>query len=90
MPLERLFKIKASGSTLQREIIGGLTTFMTMAYILFVNPVFLVAAGISQNGAVLATALASAFATILMAFAANLPVALAPGMGMNAFFAYTI
>ena len=88
--VERLFKVRDAGSTVTREALGGLTTFLTMAYIIVVNPVFLGKAGIPHDGAVLATVLASAFATFLMAFLANLPVALAPGMGLNAFFAYTI
>src|SRR4051812_32645480 len=88
--LERLFHVRAAGSTPGREALGGLTTFLTMAYILAVNPVFLVAAGMPQQGAIIATALSAAFATLLMAFAANYPIALAPGMGMNAFFAYGI
>jgi len=88
--LERLFHIRAAGSTFGREVLGGVTTFLTMAYILAVNPVFLTAAGMPLEGAILATALAAALATLVMAFAANYPIALAPGMGMNAFFAYGI
>ncbi len=88
--LERIFHVRAAGSTPGREILGGVTTFLTMAYILAVNPVFLVAAGMPLQGAILATALSAAFATLLMAFVANYPIALAPGMGMNAFFAYGI
>ncbi len=88
--LERRFGVGAAGSTLGREALGGLTTFLTMSYIAVVNPVFLSAAGMPLDGAVLATLLASGFATLLMGLAANLPVALAPGMGLNAFFAYTI
>lgn len=88
--LERIFHVREAGSTPGREALGGLTTFLTMAYILAVNPVFLTAAGIPEQGAILATALSAAFATLLMAFVANYPIALAPGMGMNAFFAYGI
>jgi adenine/guanine/hypoxanthine permease len=88
--VERRFGVSAAGSTIGREAIGGLTTFLSMAYIVVVNPVFLVAAGMPREDAILATILASAFATLLMGLTANLPVALAPGMGMNAFFAYTI
>ena len=88
--IERRFGISAAGSTASREVLGGLTTFLTMAYIMVVNPVFLAAAGIPREGAILATVVASAFATILMGLLANLPVALAPGMGLNAFFAYTV
>src|SRR3954466_2694399 len=88
--LERIFHVRAAGSTPGREALGGVTTFLPMAYILAVNPVFLVAAGMPQQGAILATALSAGFATLMMAFLANYPIALAPGMGMNAFFAYGI
>jgi AGZA family xanthine/uracil permease-like MFS transporter len=88
--LERLFHVRAAGSTPGREAFGGVTTFLTMAYILAVNPVFLTAAGMPLQGAIVATALAAALATLVMAFVANYPIALAPGMGMNAFFAYGI
>src|SRR5258708_3310474 len=88
--LEPLFKVRGAGSTPGREVLGGVTTFLTMAYILAVNPVFLVAAGMPLGGAIAATAVAAALATLLMALLANYPIALAPGMGMNAFFAYGI
>jgi len=88
--LDARFGVSAAGSTPGREILGGLTTFLTMSYICIVNPVFLSAAGIPLDGAILATLIASGFATILMGLWANVPVALAPGMGLNAFFAYTI
>ena len=88
--IERIFHVRALGSTPGREALGGLTTFLTMAYILAVNPVFLHAAGMPVDGAIVATALSAAFATLLMAFLANYPIALAPGMGLNAFFAYTV
>ena len=88
--LERIFHVRAAGSTPGREILGGVTTFLTMAYILAVNPVFLKAAGMPEEGAIVATALSAALATLLMAFLANYPIALAPGMGMNAFFAYGV
>lgn len=88
--LERLFHVRAAGSTLGREALGGLTTFLTLAYILAVNPIFLTAAGMPLEGAIVATALSAGLATLLMAFVANYPIALAPGMGMNAFFAYNI
>jgi AGZA family xanthine/uracil permease-like MFS transporter len=88
--LERIFHVRAAGSTPGREALGGVTTFLTLAYILAVNPVFLAAAGMPPAGAIVATALSAGFATLLMAFLANYPVALAPGMGMNAFFAYGI
>jgi len=88
--LERLFHVRAMGSTPGREVLGGLTTFLTMAYILVVNPVFLTAAGIPLAGAVAATCVSAALGTLLMALLANYPIALAPGMGLNAFFAYTV
>jgi AGZA family xanthine/uracil permease-like MFS transporter len=88
--LDRRFGVSAGGSTLGREALGCLTTFISMAYIAVVNPVFLTAAGIPRDDAILATIVSAAFATILMGSAANLPIALAPGMGLNAFFAYTI
>lgn len=88
--LDRLFSVQAAGSTAGREVVGGVTTFLTMAYILVVNPVILAAGGMPLEGAILATGASAAFATLLMAFLANYPIALAPGMGLNAFFAYGI
>ncbi len=88
--IERLFKVRAAGSTLAGECLGGIATFLTMAYILAVNPVFMTAAGMPLPGAIAATAVAAAGATLVMGVAANYPIALAPGMGMNAFFAYGI
>ncbi len=86
--LEKWFQIRAAGSTPGREVVGGLTTFLTMAYIIVVNPIFLTAAGMPLDGAILATCLSAALGTLLMAFLANYPIAMAPGMGLNAFFAY--
>ncbi|MDY7096390.1 MAG: NCS2 family permease, partial [Acidobacteriota bacterium] len=88
--LSRRLGVEAAGSTLRREALGGLTTFLTMAYIVAVNPIFLTAAGMPLEGAVLATCLSAAFATLLMGWVANYPIALAPGMGLNAFFAYSV
>lgn len=90
--MEKFFKLKERGSTVNREIIAGLTTFLAMSYILAVNPGMLSAVGGDMTfGAVFtATAISSAVATLVMAFAANLPVALAPGMGLNAFFTFTV
>ncbi|MDR2552881.1 MAG: NCS2 family permease [Treponema sp.] len=88
--MDRLFRLKERGTTVQREAAAGLTTFLTMAYILAVNPGMLSAAGMSAGSVFTATALASAIATLVMAFAANLPVALAPGMGLNAFFTFVV
>ena len=88
--MEKVFKLKENGTTYQREIFAGLTTFLTMAYILAVNPGMLSLTGMPLGGVFTATAIASAIATIMMAFTANLPVALAPGMGLNAFFTFTV
>ncbi len=88
--LEKLFQLKKNGTTPKTEIIAGITTFMTMAYILAVNPFILGNAGMDRDGVFTATALSSFIAIAIMAFYANLPIALAPGMGLNAFFAYTV
>ena len=88
--MEKLFKLKAHGTTIKTELLAGITTFLTMAYILAVNPGILGDAGMNSGMVFTATALASAIATILMAVMANLPIALAPGMGLNAFFTYTV
>jgi AGZA family xanthine/uracil permease-like MFS transporter len=88
--LARLFRVTERGSDLRTELLAGVTTFLTMAYILVVNPQILAAAGMDRAGVLAATALSSALATAVMALHANLPFALAPGMGLNAFFAYTV
>lgn len=88
--LEKRFKLTANKTNARTEVIGGLTTFMTMAYILAVNPSILSAAGMDKAGVLVATALASALGSILMGILANYPFALAPGMGLNAFFAFTV
>ncbi|HZK19184.1 MAG TPA: NCS2 family permease [Treponemataceae bacterium] len=88
--MEKLFKLQERGTTVRKEVIAGITTFLTMAYILAVNPDILSAAGMDKGGVFTATALAAAIATFVMAFSANLPFALAPGMGLNAFFAFTV
>jgi AGZA family xanthine/uracil permease-like MFS transporter len=89
--MEKLFRLKEHGAAVRKEIVAGVTTFLTMAYILAVNPGMLGSIpGMSAGSVFTATALASAIATLVMAFAANLPVALAPGMGLNAFFTYTV
>ena len=88
--MDTLFRLKAHQTTAKTEIVAGVTTFMTMAYILALNPLILGQAGMPAAGVFTATALASAIATLAMALLANLPVALAPGMGLNAFFAYTV
>ena len=88
--LERIFKLKENHTTVRTEILAGITTFMTMAYILTVNPGILAAAGMDQGAVFTATAIASAIGCICVAFMANYPFALAPGMGLNAYFAYTV
>lgn len=88
--LEKLFQLKDNKTTVRTEILAGITTFMTMAYILAVNPSILSATGMDKNALFTATALASLLATLVMAFVAKLPFALAPGMGLNAFFAFTV
>lgn len=89
--MDKFFNLSARGTTVKREIIAGITTFLAMAYILSVNPGMLGSIpGMSAGGVFTATALASALATLVMALAANLPIALAPGMGLNAFFTYTV
>lgn len=85
-----MFKIKERGSTVKREIVAGITTFLAMAYILAVNPNILSESGMSWGSVFTATAISSAIATLVMAFVANLPIALAPGLGLNAFFTYTV
>ena len=88
--MEKLFKLQERGTTVGREIVARITTFLAMAYILAVNPGMLSETGMPFGGVFTATAIASAIATLVMAFLANLPVALAPGMGLNAFFTYTV
>ncbi|SFI53566.1 putative MFS transporter, AGZA family, xanthine/uracil permease [Treponema bryantii] len=88
--MEKLFKLQERGTTVSKEIIGGITTFLAMAYILAVNPSILSTSGMGWGAVFTATALSAAIATLVMAFCANLPVALAPGLGLNAFFTYTV
>jgi len=88
--LESLFKLKAHGTTVRTEVIAGITTFLTMAYIIFVNPSILSAAGMDQGAVFVATCLAAAVGCFIMGFIANYPIALAPGMGLNAFFTYGV
>jgi len=88
--LESYFKLKEHGTNIRTEIIAGVTTFLTMGYIIFVNPDILSQAGIDKDAAFVATCLAAAFGTLLMGLVANYPIALAPGMGVNAFFTYTV
>lgn len=88
--LNKFFKLKEHGTSIQTEFTGGLTTFLAMAYILFVNPQVLGASGMDPDAIYTATALSAIIGTLLMGLLANLPVALAPGMGINAFFTYTV
>jgi adenine/guanine/hypoxanthine permease len=88
--LERLFKLRVHGTTVKTELIAGLTTFITMAYIIFVNPNIMADAGIDHGAAFVATCIAAALGCLLMGLYANWPVGLAPGMGLNAFFTYTV
>ncbi len=88
--LERLFKLRENGATIRTEVIAGLTTFLSMAYIIFVQPSVLSAAGMDFGSVMMATCLSSALACLVMAFLANYPVALAPGMGENFYFVYVV
>lgn len=88
--LERLFAIKAQGSTVRTELVAGLTTFLAMAYIMFVNPDILSAAGMPKDSVFVATCLAAAVGSLIMGLYANYPIALAPGMGLNAYFAFEV
>ena len=88
--LERYFGLKAQGTDIHTEFIAGVTTFLTMVYIVFVNPIILGKAGMDPGAVFVATCLAAAVSTFVMAFYANYPIALAPGMGINAFFAFTV
>ncbi len=88
--LQRLFDLRGHGTTVRTEVFAGLTTFLTMAYIVVVNPLILGAAGLPVAGVAVATCLASGFGSILMGLLSNYPLALAPGMGLNAYFTYTV
>ncbi len=88
--LDSLFKLSANRTTVRTELSAGVTTFLTMAYIIFVNPSILAEAGVPFGGALLATCLAAAVGSLLMGLLANYPFALAPGMGLNAYFTYTV
>src|ERR1044072_9745722 len=88
--LEQLFKLSENKTTVRTEIVAGITTFLTMAYIIFVNPDILSKAGMPFGAVFTATCLAAAVGCLLMAFLANYPIALAPGMGLNAYFAFVV
>src|SRR3954467_1616267 len=88
--LERVFGLKAQGTNVRTEVLAGVTTFLTMAYIVIVNPTILGQAGMPVAAVAAATCLAAGFGSILMGLIANYPIALAPGMGLNAYFTYTV
>jgi AGZA family xanthine/uracil permease-like MFS transporter len=88
--LEKFFKLKENNTTIQTELIAGFTTFITMAYIIFVNPQMMTTAGMDQGASFVGTCIAASIACILMGLYANWPIGLAPGMGLNAFFTYTV
>ncbi|MGH8639877.1 MAG: solute carrier family 23 protein, partial [Burkholderiales bacterium] len=88
--LERVFHLTANGTSVRTEMLAGVTTFLTMAYIIFVQPAVLSAAGMDPGAVLVATCIASGLATLLMAFLANYPIAVAPAMGHNFFFVYTV
>lgn len=88
--LEKVFKLTEHQTTLKQEVVAGLTTFLTMAYIIFVNPMMLADAGMDHGAVFVATCLAAAVGCLVMGIVANYPIALAPGMGLNAFFTYTV
>ncbi|HCV76379.1 NCS2 family permease [Pseudomonas oryzihabitans] len=88
--LERLFQLKAHNTSVRTELLAGVTTFLAMAYILFVNPSILGATGMDKGAVFVATCLAAAIGSAIMGLIANYPIALAPGMGLNAFFTYTV
>ena len=88
--IERYFGLAEQGTTLRREVLGGVTTFMTMAYIVVVNPQILAQAGVPADGVLFATCISAAAATLVMGFYANYPIALAPGMSLNAYFTYSV
>ena len=88
--MEKFFKLRENGTDVKTELMAGLTTFLTMAYILFVNPSILSAAGMDKNAVFVATIIASVIGTLIMGLVANVPFAQAPGMGLNAFFTFTV
>lgn len=88
--MEEFFKLKENGTNVSTEILAGTTTFFAMSYIIFVNPAMLAQTGIPWGGVFLATIFAATIGTLIMALFANVPYALAPGMGLNAFFTYTV
>lgn len=88
--MENLFKLRENNTTVRTEVLAGITTFLTMAYIIIVNPQILSAAGMNQDSVFMATCIAAAFGSMFMGLYANYPIALAPGMGLNAYFAFVV
>lgn len=88
--VERIFHVKENQTTVRRELLAGLTTFMTMAYVVIVNPQILAESGMPVDGVLFATCISSAVATLVMGLWANYPITLAPGMSLNAYFTYSI
>ena len=88
--LERIFSLKSNNTSVRKELLAGFTTFVTMAYIIFVNPQIMAISGMDQGASFVATCIAAAIACMFMGFYANWPVGLAPGMGLNAFFTFTV
>ncbi|MDC3313484.1 NCS2 family permease, partial [Gammaproteobacteria bacterium] len=88
--LEKLFDLQANNTNIKQEFLAGFTTFITMAYIIFVNPQMMAASGMDYGASFVGTCIAAAIACFAMGFYANWPVGLAPGMGLNAFFTYTV
>ena len=88
--LERFFKLNSHNTNVKTELMAGLTTFVTMSYIMFLNPIIMSKTGMPFDGLFLATCLGAAIATIMMGLYANWPVGLAPGMGLNAFFTFSV
>src|SRR5690606_14038236 len=88
--LDKQFGLTANGTSVRTEVIAGITTFLTMAYIIFVNPEILSSTGMDRNAVFVATCLAAALGSAIMALWANWPIGMAPGMGLNAFFAFTV
>src|SRR5580704_8922590 len=88
--IDRYFRFAENQTSVKQELLGGLTTFVTMAYIVVVNPQILAQAGMPADGVVFATCLSAAVATLVMGLYANYPIALAPGMSLNAYFTYSV
>src|SRR5579862_8719422 len=88
--IDRYFKLSENRTSLKQEMLGGITTFVTMAYIIVVNPQILAQSGMPADGVVFATCISAAIATLVMGLYANYPIALAPGMSLNAYFTYSV